>query len=138
MSTRWMRNCPREKSHYLFYLQIERDEASSLSSIYQQPMTSQRSRTILTLLVSQMVSLLSLLLWFSLYSMFSKSPSALEEVGAIFQVYPVLPVALSALAWFLVYLRRYSAATILSLIPAVIAFLLMSYYFVVGLAHHSA
>ncbi len=90
----------------------------------------------LVLIVSQMISLLSLILWFSLYDLISRSGRAIDEVGPLFQVYPVLPFALSALAWFAYRLRRWNLAMTLTLVPAVIATLLMSYYFVIGLAQH--
>ncbi len=96
-----------------------------------------RSKTVVWLIASQLASLLSLMLWLSLYSLISRSGVGLDTAGPLFILYPAFPMALSIFAWIAFFLRRYRAAIISSLVPAIVATLLMSYYFVIGLAQHT-
>ena len=96
-----------------------------------------RSKTVTLLIVTQMVSLLTLMLWFSLFMMVSKARVSLDVVSPLFLLYPTLPLALSVFAWIALRMKRYSMALICSLIPAIVGVLLMSYYFVIGLAQHT-
>ncbi|MFM8569884.1 MAG: hypothetical protein ACKOB6_09805 [Candidatus Kapaibacterium sp.] len=91
-----------------------------------------------TLVVTQLVSLMSVLAWGAIAAMLVRAGRPLDAAGAVFAVYPAFPVALSLLAWFAFRLRRYPVAIILSSLPAVVAFVLMAYYYAVGLMNHAS
>jgi hypothetical protein len=90
------------------------------------------STALATLVITQLVSLMSILAWGAVASMLVRAGRPLDAAGASFALYPALPVALSLLSWFAYKLRRYTLAIVLSSAPAALAFLLMAYYYVVG------
>lgn len=85
-----------------------------------------------TLVVTQLISLMSILAWGAIASVLLRANQGLDTAGAFFTFYPVPPVAFSVLAWFAFKLRKYKPALFLSTVPALLAFVLMVYYYIVG------
>lgn len=96
------------------------------------------SRTASMLVICQLVSLMSLLAWGAIASMILRSQNSLEVAGSLYAYYPAFPVALGLASWVLYRSGRHRSAIVLSVVPAIVALGLMTYYFVIGAMNRAA
>ncbi len=99
-------------------------------------MAPRRSKTFIILVLTQLVSLMSLIFWGTLISFISRSGHTIASAGELFSFYPIIPLSLSIFSWIAFRLGRARMAVICSSIPAVLAFILMTYFYIVGSMQH--
>ena len=94
-----------------------------------------RSLAVLILISTQMIALMSLFLWILLLRFLSLAGGSYSISNNVFLSYPVIPLAFGVAAWVFFKKKRYNHAVLITSIPAVVAFALMTYYYIVGVSN---